>query len=65
MRKYGFDGIDTDWEEIFDDARFLALHKELRDSLDLISPKPLLTIAGGGYFAAHWLQSFSRAANSR
>ncbi|MDB5051043.1 MAG: chiB1 [Fibrobacteres bacterium] len=53
MRKYGYDGIDTDWEENFDDAKFLALHKELRDSLDKISPKPLLTIAGGGYFAAH------------
>jgi chitinase len=53
MRKYGYDGIDTDWEENFDDAKFEALHKELRDSLDLISPKPLLTIAGAGYFAAH------------
>jgi hypothetical protein len=57
MRKYGYDGIDTDWEENFDDARFLALHKELRDSLDLISPRPLLTIAGGGYFAAHCAQA--------
>ena len=53
MRKYGYDGIDTDWEENFDDAKMLALHKELRDSLDLISPKPLLTVAGGGYFASH------------
>jgi GH18 family chitinase len=53
MRKYGYDGIDTDWEENFDDAKFLALHKELRDSLDLITPRPLLTLAGGGYFAAH------------
>lgn len=53
MRKYGYDGIDTDWEENFDDARFEALHKELRDSLDRIVPRPLLTIAGGGYFAAH------------
>jgi hypothetical protein len=53
MRKYGYDGIDTDWEENFDDAKFEALHKELRDSIDRISPKPLLTIAGGGYFAAH------------
>ncbi|MDB5105914.1 MAG: putative chitinase [Fibrobacteres bacterium] len=53
MRKYGYDGIDTDWEENFDDAKFLALHKELRDSLNAITPAPLLTIAGGGYFAAH------------
>lgn len=52
MRKYGYDGIDTDWEENHDDAKMLALHKLLRDSLDRISPKPLLTVAGGGYFAA-------------
>ena len=53
MRLYGYDGIDTDWEENFDDAKFLAWHKEIRDSLDKISPRPLFTIAGGGYFASH------------
>ncbi len=58
MRKYGYDGIDTDWEENFDDARFEALHKELRDSLDLIIPKPLLTLAGGGNFAAHCARAY-------
>jgi chitinase len=58
MRKYGYDGIDTDWEENFDDAKFEALHKELRDSLDRITPRPLLTIAGGGYFAAHCARAY-------
>ncbi|MDB5048311.1 MAG: chitinase [Fibrobacteres bacterium] len=53
MRKYGYDGIDTDWEDGFNDAEFLAWHKELRDSINKISPRPLLTIAGGGYFAEH------------
>jgi hypothetical protein len=53
MRKYGYDGIDTDWEENFDDAKMVAWHKELRDSLNNITPRPSLTVAGGGYFAAH------------
>src|SRR6185503_1486888 len=50
MRKYGYDGIDTDWEENFDNAQMLAWHKELRDSIDNIVPKPSLTAATGGYF---------------
>jgi GH18 family chitinase len=53
MRKYGYDGVDTDWEDGFDDAEFLAWHKELRDSINRITPRPLLTIAAGGYFAEH------------
>jgi GH18 family chitinase len=56
MKKYGYDGIDTDWEpdngsSSMDNAEMLAWHKELRDSLDKIAPRPLLTIADGGYYA--------------
>ncbi|MDB5051876.1 MAG: chiB1 [Fibrobacteres bacterium] len=53
MRNYGYDGIDTDWEEDFDDAKMVAFHKMLRDSLNKITPRPLLTLAGAGYFAAN------------
>lgn len=52
MLKYGYDGIDTDWEENYDDAKMLAWHKALRDSLNL-HPGKSLTVAGGGYFASH------------
>ena len=57
MRTYGYDGIDTDWEENYNDAEFTAWHKELKDSLNAINalggPHKSLTIAGGGYFASH------------
>ena len=54
MNQYGYDGIDTDWEESYNDAEFTAWHKELRDSINhYTNPKKLLTIAGGGYFASH------------
>jgi hypothetical protein len=52
MDAYGYDGIDTDWEESYNDPEFLAWHKELRDSLNH-HPGKSLTIAGGGYFASH------------
>jgi hypothetical protein len=52
MRQYGYDGIDTDWEQSFDDAESSAFHKELRDSINKITPRPLLTAAVGGYFAS-------------
>jgi hypothetical protein len=52
MNAYGYDGIDTDWEESYNDAEFTAWHKELRDSLNN-HPGKSLTIAGGGYFASH------------
>jgi hypothetical protein len=52
MNKYGYDGIDTDWEESYNDAEFTAWHKELKDSLNKY-PGKSLTIAGGGYFASH------------
>jgi GH18 family chitinase len=51
MQKDGFDGIDIDWEEKFNNAQYLALFKELRAALDAISPKPLLTVATAEYFA--------------
>jgi hypothetical protein len=55
MRTYGYDGIDTDWEENFNASGFLNWHKELKDSLNainaLVGPHKSLTIAGGGYFA--------------
>jgi hypothetical protein len=53
MKQYGYDGIDTDWEESYNDPEFLAWHQELRDSINKITPRPLLTIAGAGYFASH------------
>ena len=59
MRKYGYDGIDTDWEENFNDVQFLAWHKELRDSINNITPRPLLTMAGAGFFAKHCAPSWS------
>jgi hypothetical protein len=57
MRAYNYDGIDTDWEENYNDGEFTAWHKELKDSLNAINalggPHKSLTIAGGGYFASH------------
>jgi hypothetical protein len=52
MMKYGYDGIDTDWEENYSDALFLNWHKILRDSINA-HPGKSLTLAGGGYFASH------------
>ncbi len=53
MKRLGYDGVDTDWEENFDDNLFVAWHKDLRDSLNKLSPIPLLTIANAGYLASH------------
>lgn len=50
MTKYGYDGIDIDWEESFDNTLILALYKEMRDSLDKITPKPLLTAPVAAYY---------------
>jgi hypothetical protein len=50
LKKLGYDGFDTDWEENFDDALFQAWHKELRDSINRLSPVPLMTIAAEDWF---------------
>jgi hypothetical protein len=51
LRSGGYDGVDMDWEagEENDNAamvaKFKGLHKELRDSIDKISPRPMMTAA--------------------
>lgn len=50
LKKLGWDGFDTDWEENFDDAQFIAWHKALRDSINKLDPVPLMTIAAEDWF---------------
>jgi hypothetical protein len=50
LKKLGWDGFDTDWEENFDDAQFIAWHKALRDSINKLTPVPLMTIAAEDWF---------------
>jgi chitinase len=51
MKRYDFDGIDMDWEELQGkNAEYVALHKELRAAIDKIAPRPLLTAA-----IANWM----------
>jgi hypothetical protein len=50
LKKLGWDGFDTDWEEDFDDAQFIAWHKALRDSINKLEPVPLMTIAAEDWF---------------
>lgn len=47
MSTRGYDGVDLDWEplESSDTALFTNLVTELREALDEISPRPLLTAA--------------------
>jgi hypothetical protein len=51
LRKLGWDGFDTDWEEDFNDAQFIAWHKALRDSINQMVPVPLMTIAAEDWFS--------------
>jgi len=46
MKDRGYDGVDINWEEIkpADDANFLAFIRDLRQALDTVNPRPLLTI---------------------
>ncbi|MDB5050068.1 MAG: chitinase [Fibrobacteres bacterium] len=50
LKRLGYDGFDTDWEENFDDALFIAWHKDLRDSINKLVPVPLMTIAAEDWF---------------
>ncbi|MDB5106468.1 MAG: chitinase [Fibrobacteres bacterium] len=50
LKKLGYDGFDTDWEENFDDALYVAWHKDLRDSINLLTPVPLMTVAAEDWF---------------
>ena len=51
VRSGGYDGVDMDWEagEENDNAamvvKFKSLHKELRDSINKMSPRPMMTAA--------------------
>jgi hypothetical protein len=51
VRTAGYDGVDMDWEAAEESdntamvAKFKGLHKELRDSINAMSPKPLMTAA--------------------
>ncbi len=50
LKKLGYDGIDTDWEENFDDNLFMAWHKDLRDSINKLNPVPSLSIAAEDWY---------------
>jgi hypothetical protein len=51
MKRLGYDGIDTDWEESFNNTEFVAWHKDLRDSINKLTPVPMLTIAAEDWYA--------------
>jgi hypothetical protein len=49
-KRLGYDGFDTDWEENFDNTLFVAWHKDLRDSINKITPVPIMTVAAEDWF---------------
>lgn len=51
MKSQGYDGLDVDWEEGINNAQYLALCQGLRNAMNAITPKPLLTVATADYFA--------------
>jgi GH18 family chitinase len=53
MVAQGFDGIDLDWEDGINNTQYTALHKELRDSMNKMTPRPLLTVATAGYLSGN------------
>ncbi len=50
VKSVGYDGIDTDWEENFDNTLYVAWHKDLRDSINKVNPKLALTVAAEDWF---------------
>jgi hypothetical protein len=50
LKRLGYDGFDTDWEENFDNTLFIAWHKDLRDSINKLKPVPLMTVAAEDWF---------------
>jgi GH18 family chitinase len=52
IKQYNYDGIDMDWEEIGGkETQYIALHKEMREAMDKLTPKPLFTVAMAGYIS--------------
>lgn len=48
MKSRGYDGIDIDWEPMNNIPQWKALITALRNAMNSISPRPLLTTANGG-----------------
>jgi chitinase len=52
IKKYNYDGIDMDWEEIGGkEAQYQALHKEMREAMDKITPRPFFSCAMANYIS--------------
>jgi Glycosyl hydrolases family 18 len=51
MQAQGYDGLDVDWEDGINNAQYLALCQALRNAMNAITPRPLLTVATADYFS--------------